>query len=404
VNGPYVGQQDSLSGGYWPFYETAAQRTTAGDPRRSLEERYGTHLGYNCVVRVAANKNIAQRFLLPSDATTLMAQASAGNVLTSGYTATIADTSLANPLCMTTTHDFNNDGYSDILWSDTSGDLALWEMNGSTILNPSTTGLGTVPAPWAIFGQRDFNGDGNADILWRNTSTGDIAIWEMNGTTILNPNASGVGNAPTAWSIVGTGDFNGDGYADILWRNTTTGDLAIWEMNGTTVLNANASGVGNVALNWTVVGVGDFNGDGKADILWRNTNGNVAIWEMNGTTISSSTTFGNMPTTWFVAGTGDFNGDRMSDILWRDNAGDVAIWEMNGTTILNPSASGVGNLSTVWSVAQTGDFNGNGMSDILWRDTSGDVAIWYMNGTTISSGAGLGTISTTYTIQGTNAD
>ena len=53
---------------------------------------------------------------------------------------------------------------------------------------------------------------------------------------------------------------------------------------------------------------------------------------------------------------------------------------------------------------ETGDFNGNGMSDILWRDTSGDVAIWFMNGTTIASGTGLGTISTTYTIQGTNAD
>ena len=304
------------------------------------------------------------------------------------------------------THDFNSDGLSDILWQDTSGDLAIWEMNGGTILNPSTAGLGAVPAPWAVVDQRDFNGDGETDILWRNTTTGDIAIWEMSGTTILNANTAGLGNVPMAWSIVGTGDFNGDGYADILWRNTTTGDLAIWEMNGTTILNANTAGVGNVPTNWTVVGVGDFNGDGKADILWRNNNGNVAIWEMNGTTIlnANTATFGNMPTSWFVAGTGDFNGDGNNDILWRDNAGDIAIWEMNGTTILNASTSGVGNLSTVWSVAETGDFDGNGKSDILWRDTSGDIAIWFMNGTTIASGAGLGTIPTTFTIQGANAD
>jgi hypothetical protein len=77
---------------------------------------------------------------------------------------------------------------------------------------------------------------------------------------------------------------------------------------------------------------------------------------------------------------------------------------MNGTTILNPNTSGVGNLSTMWSVAETGDFNGDGYSDILWRDSSGDIAIWYMNGTTISSGAGLGTIPTTFMIQGSNAD
>ncbi|HUD87639.1 MAG TPA: FG-GAP-like repeat-containing protein [Xanthobacteraceae bacterium] len=303
-------------------------------------------------------------------------------------------------------HDFNGDGYSDILWSDTSGDLAIWEMDGGTILNPSNSGLGAVYPPWAIVGQRDFNGDGYADILWRNTSTGDVAIWEMNGTAILNPSSSGLGSVATAWSIVGTGDFNGDGYADILWRNTSTGDLSIWEMNGTTIINPSSTGLGNVPLNWTVVGVGDFNGDGKADILWRDTAGDLSIWLMNGTTILNPNTsaVGNMPTSWFVAGTGDFNGDGNSDILWQDTSGDIAIWEMNGTAILNPNTAGVGNLSTVWSVAETGDFDGNGMSDILWRDTSGDIAIWFMNGTTIASGTGLGTIPTTYTIQGTNAD
>ena len=305
-----------------------------------------------------------------------------------------------------TAHDFNNDSYSDIFWRDNSGNMAIWEMSGSAILNENTAGFGGVPTVWSIIGQHDFNGDGNADVLWRNTS-GDLAIWEMNGTTILNVNTAGLGNVPTVWSVAGVGDFNGDGMADILWRNTSTGDLAIWLMNGTTILNANTAGLGNVPLNWSVVGVGDFNGDGMADILWRNTtNGNVAIWLMNGTTLTNANTatFGNMPSGWFVAGTGDFNGDGKSDILWRDGSGDLAIWEMNGTTILNPNTSGVGNLSTVWSVAVTGDFNSTGMSGILWTDTSGDLAIWYMNGTTISSGAGLGTMPTSWTIQGTNAD
>jgi streptogramin lyase len=302
-----------------------------------------------------------------------------------------------------TAHDFNDDSFSDILWRDTSGNLAIWEMNSGTILNPSNSGLGGVPTNWSIVGQRDFNGDGNADILWRDTA-GDLAIWEMSGTTILNPSNSGLGSVSTVWSIVGTGDFNGDGYADILWRNTTTGDVAIWEMNGTTILNPSSSGVGTVATNWTVVGVGDFNGDGKADILWQNTsNGNLAIYLMNGTTIMQSTTFANLGA-YSVVGIGDFNGDGKADILLRDGSGDVGILEMNGTSVINGNSPGVGNLATTWSVAETGDFNGNGMADILWRDTSGDTAIWFMNGTTVAGGTGLGTISTTFTVQGTNAD
>jgi alpha/beta hydrolase family protein len=52
------------SGGYWPFWDTQAHRVTAGDPRLSLEERYGTHAGYVCVVTAAANRAIKQRFLL----------------------------------------------------------------------------------------------------------------------------------------------------------------------------------------------------------------------------------------------------------------------------------------------------------------------------------------------------
>jgi hypothetical protein len=75
---------------------------------------------------------------------------------------------------------------------------------------------------------------------------------------------------------------------------------------------------------------------------------------------------------------------------------------MNGSTIL--SAAGLGNISTVWSIAETGDFNGDGQSDILWNDTSGDVAIWFMNGTTVLSSAGLGTIPKVWSIPGAGAD
>ena len=82
------------------------------------------------------------------------------------------------------------------------------------------------------------------------------------------------------------GDFNGDGKADILWQNDS-GQAAIWLMNGTSVLSASNVGA-NPGTAWHVKGTGDFNGDGKADILWQNDNGQAAIWLMNGTSVLSA--------------------------------------------------------------------------------------------------------------------
>ena len=158
---------------------------------------------------------------------------------------------------LTSTHDFNGDGKSDIAWRNTNGDVAIWLMNGSQVL-PSSAVFGNIPTAWSIVSQRDFNGDGNADLLWRNTN-GDTVIRFMNGATFLS--GASLGNIPTAWSVAGTGDFNGDGTGDILWRDTS-GNTAIWFMskNGTVVSGAY---LGNISTTWSVAGApGDFNGDG----------------------------------------------------------------------------------------------------------------------------------------------
>jgi hypothetical protein len=98
-SGPYVGQQVELSGGFWPFYDTRANRIATNDPRPSLEERYGTHAGYVCVVTAVANKDVRKGFLLVADAQTLIADASTSNVLASGFTPTPNDVQLSNILC-----------------------------------------------------------------------------------------------------------------------------------------------------------------------------------------------------------------------------------------------------------------------------------------------------------------
>ena len=101
ATGIYKGQQCSLTASSFPLKETKAERKVTGDPRPSLEERYGTHDGYVCLVTDAANTAVSQRFLRSSAATTLISQAQASNVLTD-ITPTAADKKIAKQLCSPT--------------------------------------------------------------------------------------------------------------------------------------------------------------------------------------------------------------------------------------------------------------------------------------------------------------
>jgi FG-GAP-like repeat len=304
------------------------------------------------------------------------------------------------------THDADGDGISDIFWRDSSGSTAVWLMRSAGAIGP-TGSYGVVPTTWSIVGQRDFNSDGKYDVLWRDSSTGTVALWLLNGLEVAQTHTFGA--VAANWAIVGTGDFDGDRASDILWRDTNTGAISIWTINPVTLGVMSSYSLGAVAGNWVIAGVADFNGDGKADILWRDNNtGAVVIWMLDfggGTLqVSQSGTLGAVPGNWVITGTGDFNGDGNHDILWCDrNTGTVAVWLLKGLQLLQS-----GNLGAVlsnWAVAQTGDFNGDGRGDILWRDAkTGAVAIWFMNGSQVTQSASLGTVPLSWTIQVLNAD
>jgi len=97
----------------------------------------------------------------------------------------------------------------------------------------------------------------------------------------------GINTVPIDWQIAGNGDFNGDGRSDILWRNSTTGQNWLYLMNSATI--ASSLGINTVPIDWQIAGNGDYNGDGMADILWRNDlTGQNWMYMMASATIASS--------------------------------------------------------------------------------------------------------------------
>src|SRR5262249_32972856 len=118
----------------------------------------------------------------------------------------------------------NNSGQIVGSFTDATGDHGFLASPVSAVSEPLVVGVG------------DFNGDGHADVLWFNASTGQLSEWLLDGqgNVLANPigfRACAAGAAPE-WQVVGVGDFNGDSYADVLWFNASTGQLSEWLLDG----------------------------------------------------------------------------------------------------------------------------------------------------------------------------
>jgi probable HAF family extracellular repeat protein len=174
------------------------------------------------------------------------------------------------------------DGHPDLIWSDDSGALAVWSMNGRMLHDGAMLSL-TVPADWRIAAAADMDLDGHCDLILQRTD-GAVAAWLMNGLTIRD----GVFLAPqtdSAWRVVSAGDVDGDRYPDLMWQHTD-GSLAVWLMTATTLRDGfmlSPRRAGTPPMR--VVGSGDLNGDGAPDLLLRGEDGTLAAWFLCGPTL-----------------------------------------------------------------------------------------------------------------------
>jgi Ca2+-binding RTX toxin-like protein len=247
-----------------------------------------------------------------------------------------------------------------------------------------------TPSGWEIQGTGDFDANGSTDFIVRNQENGVVSLWLMDGLARLE--AQGVNPPADSWQnyeIVGTGDFNRDGKSDIVMYHRLEGRYQVWWMDG--VRRTEAVGLPtDVATNSRIVAVGDYDATGTADLVFRNTtSGELTGWAMSGNTRLDTYPIAPPVDSWInyrVVGSGDFNGDRKADLVMEfvapEKTGNKAIWFMNGFTrteaewVTLPVDS-----PTNYQVLGAGDFNHDGRADLAMNYLpSGDTAVWFMDG------------------------
>jgi FG-GAP-like repeat len=242
---------------------------------------------------------------------------------------------------------------------------------------------------------KDFNNDGFADLIWEQSVTGQRAIWFMKNGVLQS-----TANLPTVsanWHIAGVGDFLGNGQSDLVWENTSTGERAIWFMENGSFQSA--LNLPTVSTQWEIVGAGDFDGDGQADLVWENTTtGQRAIWFMVNGVLQSTANLPTMPTQWHIAGVGDFLGNGQSDLVWENTStGQRAIWLMKNGIL--QSSFYLPTVSTQWHIGGAVDLFHQGQSDLVWENTaSGQRAVWVLHNGALQRSFYLPTVSTDWHI------
>ena len=218
-----------------------------------------------------------------------------------------------SPWGIVATHDFDGDGDTDLaLQNETTGVVELWWMQGTERVGdpepihdaivPQHGEVPDYPSPLhRIRGAGLFQGP-LPDLLCQGP-TGDIIIWNLHRAQRLNrvflkPDATG-----TSWRVRAAGPFDGDGRADLLLEDESTGHLQIWsyeEHSGSDPVILERKSIlapfpeAPGAINWRVFALADLGpgpddpGDvpppvcGATDFLWQNLDsGRTAVWHLD---------------------------------------------------------------------------------------------------------------------------
>lgn len=238
----------------------------------------------------------------------------------------------------------------------------------------------------------DLNGDGIGDTIWRKTDAqgGTVGyvgwLYDAQGEVVAK---RGLSKGPD-WDLETAAYFTTGPVTDFVWRNTKSNATTMWIMNAEgSPLKQKYIG-GKDTPEWQIETSGDYDGDGRTDLVWRqSTTGLHSMWLMNEWHVSDQAIIGGSKTFRLVATAADYdaNGDGCTDLIWRDTTSDGHVVHlMQGTAQIGSFAVADG---TGWDLVATGNYDTNGIGDLLWREKStGAVMQWLM---TYDATSGKGT-------------
>ena len=294
--------------------------------------------------------------------------------------------------------DFNGDGREDVLLRHEDGRWYYYPMNGRQHMAGRGIANLTRNLEWSVAGIGDFNGDGRDDVLLRKPGNGAWYYYPMDGRRHMAGQGTANLTSNLEWSVAGIGDFNGDGRDDVLLRKPGNGRWYYYPMNGRQHMAGQGTANLTSNLEWSVAGIGDFNGDGRDDVLLRKPgNGAWYYYPMDGRRHMAGQGGANLTRNleWSVAGVGDLNGDGRDDVLLRKPGnGAWYYYPMDGRRHM--AGQGAANLTRnlEWSVAGIGDLNGDGRDDVLLRKPGNGRWYYYpMNGRRHMAGQGTANLT-----------
>jgi uncharacterized protein (TIGR03437 family) len=287
--------------------------------------------------------------------------------------------------------DFNGDGNPDLVTANAGGSVTVLLGDGTGAFLAAANSPFPVGANPASVAVADFNGDGNLDIVTANSGDNTVTVLLGDGTGNFTAAANSPFAVGTNPNSVAVADFNGDGHPDIVTANTGGNDV--------TVLLGNASGgftpaPGSpfaVGLFPQSVAVGDFNGDGKPDLVTANA-GNDTVRVLLGNGLGGFTGGGAFPAGSFPHSVAvmDLNGDGKPDIV-AANSGSHSVTVLLGTGSSGGFTAAAGSPFAVGANPQSVaalDVNGDGKPDLVTAN-AGDNTVTVLLGNLSNASGGF---------------